>query len=112
MNEESQPANQAEQGETHRIEFAKQLVGEQYPVFPSDQCIELAFTVLPFTDAVGDLAPLMAPATRRSSRTLNLCPDMCRSAPLNTWGRNMKRPLNGSAISALQIKCARRVAIR
>jgi hypothetical protein len=56
MNEESQPADQAEQGETHRNEFAEQLVGEQHPVFPSDQCIELAFSLLTFTEPVGEFA--------------------------------------------------------
>lgn len=52
MNEESQPADQAEKGETHGNEFAEQVVGEQHPVFPSDQRIELTFAVLAFTEPV------------------------------------------------------------
>jgi len=47
---------------------------------------------------------------RRSSKTLNPCPDIPRSAASNISRRHMKKPLSGSAISALQIMRARRVA--
>ena len=112
MDKQSDTADEGEEGKTNRDDMADQLIGYQHHVFPGDERIEFALAVLPFPELVWQLADRngRGDEARISRRILKPWPESRRRAPSRTSRRSMKKPLIGSAISALQISRDRRVA--
>ena len=113
LDDEADAADEGEQGEPHRHDVADQLVGDQHAEFPRHHGIELALAVLARAELVMQLLERgSAPGEEasRSSRILKPWPERRRIAPSNASRRIMKKPLIGSAMSALQTRRESRVA--
>jgi len=89
-----------------------QLVGRQHGVFPSNEDIELAAAAMPFREGVRKFADpqRLRRGSEKVEQDFKSLPNIWRTAFANTSRRHMKKPLSGSATSALQMRRDKRLA--